>query len=55
MDTKDYVGMKVTLGELLKWVKEQITQGEFSEFKDKSDRELLELVKAAKPLIEAEL
>lgn len=55
MDKIDLIDSDVTLDELFEWLKDKIKKGKFSPFKNKSDEELLELVKVAKPLIEIEL
>ncbi|MCA9375387.1 hypothetical protein KC622_03585 [Candidatus Dojkabacteria bacterium] len=51
----DLINPDVTLDELFEWLKEEIEKGSFPQFKDKSDEELFELIKVAKPLIEVEL
>lgn len=51
----DLIDSDVTLDELFEWLKDEIEKGNFPQFQDKSDEELLELVKVAKPLIEIEL
>ncbi len=55
MDKMDLIDSDVTLDELFEWLKDEIRKGNFSQFKYKTDEELLELVKVAKPLIEIEL
>jgi len=55
MNKMDLIDSNVTLDGLFEWLKNEIDKGNFPQFKDKSDEELLELVKVAKPLIEIEL
>jgi hypothetical protein len=45
----------VTLDEVLIFIKEEIGKGNFPQFSNHSDKELLELAQVAKPLIEAKL
>ena len=51
----DLIDSEVTLDELFEWMKNEIENGRFQQFKDRSDEELFKLVKVAKPLIEIEL
>ncbi len=51
----DLIDSEVTLDELFEWLKDEIGKGNFPQFENKSDGELLELIKVAKPLIEIEL
>ena len=51
----DLIDSDVTLDEVFDWLKDEIEKGNFPQFKDKSNEELLELVKVTKPLIEIEL
>ena len=55
MDKMDLIDSEVTLDELFEWMKNEIENGRFQQFKDRSDEELFKLVKVAKPLIEIEL
>lgn len=55
IDKMELINSDITLDELFEWVQAEIEKGNFPQFKDKSDKELLELVKVAKPLIEIEL
>mgnify|MGYP001159363360 CR=1 FL=1 len=55
MDKVDLIDSDVTLDELFEWLKSEIEKGNLLQFKNKSDEELLELIKAARPLIEIEL
>lgn len=45
----------VTLDEVLTFIKEEIKKGNFPQFSDYSDQEILELAQVSKPLIEAKL
>ncbi len=51
----DLIDSEVTLDELFEWMKNEIENGRFQQFKDRSDEELFKLVKVAKPLREIEL
>ena len=55
MDKMDLIDSDVTLDELFEWLQTEIAKGNFPQYKNKSDEELFELVKVAKPLIEIEL
>lgn len=55
MDKMDLIDSEVTLEELFEWLRKEIEKGNFPQFKNKSDEELLELVRVSKPLVEIEL
>lgn len=55
MNKMDLINSDVTLDELFEWLKDEIEKGNFPNFKNKSDEDLFELVKVARPLIEIDL
>ncbi len=46
---------KITVDEVFLWLKNKIKQGKFSQYSDYSDKELYEIARVCKPLIEINL